>query len=665
LALVDIASPKDRASAGKHEGPMLRWMRLDGGGRPLPGTVDIARRATVGSSVDVVATSDGWLLGWTDRTGGDAQVMLALVDGSGRVRGPQAAIPDAGGSALVGMAAGPGPPALAWEEPRARAHPMRSIHVASIDMRSGLVAHSLASLNVASGANVELASANPGFALLASARACAASGGPCSADVVPTFVRFAAGGEPLQTEPLLLDRDRVAASLGWGLGCVGSSCFVLAATGDTPTSVYFVDLASRTSAFAPPLVPPVPADAPRVEGAATVATGPPLADVAATSIGDTSLVAALTLGEPGPAHGPASEKPPAASIFVHAVDSAGRELATPTTATSRALPAGGVAMAAAGRAEDGAVLVWVKRDDGDPQVHLARLDRLGRRQREVQLTSARGDAGSVAVAWAGDGWIVSWVDSRDGNGEVYAAKVDVELHRVSPEERLTHAPGDAADVALTVRNGIAWVAWSDPRESPREGLGDIYATTLRARDAKPSGDAIRVLATAAHSRSPAVAAVADESHGSETGQGEGQAPGSARGRALVAWIEDSPAGLEGPGAAMVALLDDHGAVVGTPTNVPLSGEGRPISIALSGAGARARAVVARASGGAITLDGMTLAPEGAAISRPWPLADLDAPPPFDVALGFAGDALYFDDVGEGGVHRTEHRIRRLALVWPR
>jgi hypothetical protein len=350
---------------------------------------------------------------------------------------------------------------------------------------------------------------------------------------------------------------------------------------------------------------------------------------------------------------------------VYAVDAAGHALTTPTTVTSRALPAGGLAMAASGRVEDGAILVWVKRDDGDPQVHLARLDRLGRRQREIQLTSARGDASSVAVAWAGDGWIVAWVDGRDGNGEVYAAKVDVDLRRVAPEVRLTNAPGDAADVALTVRAGIAWVAWSDPRESPREGIGDIYATTLRARDAKPGGDAIRVLATAAHSRSPAIAAVADESHGTDSGQGEGQAQGSGRGRALVAWIEDSPAGLEGPGAAMFALLDEHAAVLAAPANVPLHSEGRPISIVLSEGGTGARAVVARASGSAITLDGMMLVPEGAASSRPWPLADLDAPPPFDVALGFAGDALYFDDVGEGGVHRTEHRVRRLSLSWPR
>jgi hypothetical protein len=109
------------------------------------------------------------------------------------------------------------------------------------------------------------------------------------------------------------------------------------------------------------------------------------------------------------------------------------------------------------------------------------------------------------MAWTGDGSLIAWVDARDGNGEVYASKVDRDLVRVAREERITNAPGDAGDVTLAVRNGVAWLAWSDPRESPREGLADIYATTLGVRDARRASDEVRVLASAPHSRSPQLA----------------------------------------------------------------------------------------------------------------------------------------------------------------
>src|SRR5205807_2678156 len=101
----------------------------------------------------------------------------------------------------------------------------------------------------------------------------------------------------------------------------------------------------------------------------------------------------------------------------------------------------------------------------------------------VQLTSAKGDASDVAIAWAGDGWVVAWVDARDGNGEVYATKLDTRLARVAKEERITRAPGDASDVAILARGDVVWLAWADPRESPNDGFADVYVASLRARDA--------------------------------------------------------------------------------------------------------------------------------------------------------------------------------------
>jgi len=277
-------------------------------------------------------------------------------------------------------------------------------------------------------------------------------------------------------------------------------------------------------------------------------------------------------------------------------------------------------------------------------VHVAHLDRAGRRIKEIELTTrAKGDVSSVAMAWTGDGWLVAWVDGRDGNGEVYATKIDRELTRVAREERITNAPGDAGDVALAVQNGVAWLAWSDPRESPREGLADIYATTLGIRDAKRASDEVRVLASAPHSRSPQLAPSEGDS-------------------AVLAWIEDAATGLEGPAAAMVAVLDRSGRVERAPSMLPLSAEGRPTAIALAPSRDGVRAIVVRSGTKTLTLDAVLLGADGMPATRPWPLLDVEAPASFDVAVALAGDALLFDDVGGAP---GDHHVRRAAVGWRR
>jgi hypothetical protein len=309
--------------------------------------------------------------------------------------------------------------------------------------------------------------------------------------------------------------------------------------------------------------------------------------------------------------------------------------------TSRAHPVGGVAIAAGGKPDDGAIVAWVARDGGDAHVHLSHVDRAGRRTNEVQLTTTGGGASDVAAAWAGDGWLVAWVDGRDGNGEVYATKVDRDLRRTAREERVTRAPGDAGDIALAVRGDVAWLAWSDPRESPRDGVSDIYMTTLRTRDAKQAGDEVRVLATAAHSRSPEIAPAGDG--------------------AVVAWIEDAPAGLDAPGAAMVARVDGHAHVLGTPERLPTAARGRPTAVALVAAGDGVRAVLARTDRDEVAIDAISIRPDGAA-ERAWQLLDADAPASFDVAMALTNDALYFDDIGSAP---GDHRVKRAALSWGR
>lgn len=646
-AMALVTHPKGSAAG------MLSWLVLDadGGARGTP--VPISGQATVGGDVDVVAYRDGWLLAWTDRTGEDTQVKLATVDAAGRVQGPTSALNEVGGSSLVAIASGPSGVALAWKSPRGRARPTQALHLASLSTGGGLAAQPVTSVPVASSAATELVALADGFALITTpvpscptAGAASAGGDECSA--VPTFVRYDAGLSPVQTEPLLLSEahEHVRRSaLAWDLHCTTDRCLALAASGEAPTPVFAVDLVRRASVFEAPVDRASQAEAPHATSVVTLASGQPYTDVVASRVGAVTLVATVTNAVDDPS-APATSR--LATIVVRAYDDAGHAVESPHTLTSRALPVGRVALATAradgeaGGAADQVAAAWVVRDDGDPQVHVALVDPRGHRIKEVQLTTAKGDAGDVAVVWAGGGWVVAWVDSRDGNGEVYAAKLDPNLDRVSPDQRITRAPGDAADLALASNGTSVWLAWSDPRESPREGVGDVYVTTLHARDARRAGDEVLVLATAAHSRSPQLVAL-------DKGVGKG---------AVVAWIEDAPPGVDATSAALFARLDENGHVLDTGALRVAEG-GRPTAIALAASGSDVHAVIARAANDAVTLDAASLSPAStSAIATP--LVDLDAPAPFDVALALTGGALFYDDVGTTEV---DHRVRRMAITW--
>ena len=638
LALV----ARDKSSAG-----LLSWLRLDanGGARGIP--VAVGKEPTVSGDIDVVPFHDGWLFAWTDRTGEDPQVTLATVEPNGRVQGPMHAMDAVGGSSLVAVAAGPTSIALAWESPHGRTRPWNLLHLASISDTAGLAAQPVTSFEVEARAPTELVSTEDGFALLTTpVPACQApnptalaapstSSGDCYA--VPTFMRYDARLAPVQAEPLFLGREHTAAALAWGLHCAGDRCIALASTADAPTPVFAIDLTRRVSPFEAPAVSASPAGVvARVTGIVTIESGKPYIDVSAARVGNATLVGTMTSAVNGAAERAEGRDQ---TIRVRAFGGDGQALDIANVLTSRALAVGRVAMAAATEPQDGAAAAWVAHHDIGAQVHVEHLDGHGHRIKEVQLTTAKGDANSVAIAWAGDGWLVAWVDWRDGNGEVYAAKIDRNLNRVGPDQRITRAPGDAADVSLAVRSDVAWLAWSDPRESPREGVGDVYVALLRTRDAKRTGDETRVLATAAHSRSPEVVVAGDG--------------------ALVVWIEDSPPGLDAPGAAMVAKLGPGGHVVGSPRALVLGGDGRPTAIVVAPTARGAQAIVARSGRDWVTLDALELTGDGPGAPA-WPVVDLDAPAPFDVALALAGGALFYDDTGGAGGHR---RVRRVTISW--
>jgi hypothetical protein len=636
LALVAVGPVDDR----RRTGGSLTWQRLDADGHPQGGSVLVTRRPTVTGDVEVVAIQHGWLMAWTDRTGEDPQVILAAVDVQGHVRGPVAAMKAVGGSSLVSLAEGPSGVALAWEEPHSRVRSTRELHLALVSTASDLVARPVTSLEIASTGAPELVATESGFAILAPARACFTKlTAACTGPTVPTFARLDGSLNAVQTEPLFTGDTHAPSALGWGLRCgAGDRCFAMAAPSTEPTPIYTVSFAVRESPYSPPLAKATPAGAPRVTGVETIASGLAFADLAAAQVGDATLVATLTDALDLPR---TRRRSRGGQIVLRPVDSGGAPLGPARTLTSRAVSTGGIALAAGPPSGDDALIAWVSRDDGDPEVHVARVDRMGHTTREARLTDAAGDASSVAVAWAGDGWLIGWVDGRNGNGEVYAAKVDRDLRRIGRDERLTRAPGDAGDVALAVRDGVAWVAWSDPRDSPREGVADIFATTLHPEDATRASDEVRIRATASHSRSPSLAAL----------------PG---GEALLAWIEDTPSGVDAAGAAMVARIDASAHVIGVPEPLPFPRDQRPTDVLLDAQSDGVRAVVAHGGRDGLTLDALRLAADGTPVTGSSTLLDLDAPSSFDVALAVVADAIVFDDVGQAP---GDHRIRRAAVDW--
>jgi hypothetical protein len=651
-AALALAAAGTSAGDGARKVSKLTWLRLDADGRPAGDPIVVDPRAAIAGDIDVVAVKEQWVLAWNDRSGEDVQVTLAALDAAGHVRGPSRALDIVGGSSLVALTAAEDGAALVWEAPRTRQRPTRTLNLANVSIDPTPEARRATSLDVASDLTPEFVAAHPGYALLVSTRTCSAEAATsgCAGTVGPTFLKLDSRLGLGQVEPLIVPgtvgAPGAVPSLAWGLQCAAGDCTALEATRDTPAGVFAVDLVERKSPFVTPPAPVLGASAPRVVAVETVASGRPFEDVVADQLGDSTIVATLIPAGGGDGAGD-DARSRGATVTLRALDRDGRVRGVVATLTARAIASGGIAIAAGARPEDGAVVAWVGLDARDPQVHLAHLDRRGHRNNEVQLTTAKGDASSVALVWADDGWLVAWVDARDGNGEVYATKVDRDLVRVGREERITNAPGDASDVTLARSGDAAWVAWSDPRDNPREGISDIYAAALRPHDAKRTGDEVRVLETTTNSRSPQLAAL---------GGGEG---------ALLGWVEEAPAALEGPGAAFVARIDRSARVVGTPAELPLASDGRPTSVALvppARGDTEVRALVARSTTDNVQIDAVRVGFDGAPLGLPFPLLDLDAPPTFEVALACPRDAVFFIDIGDSP---ADHRVRRAEVSWPR
>ncbi len=622
--------------------PSLVLLRLDAEGNEKAPAVTVARTALSGD-IELVRTGRGWLFAWTDRSDADPQVMTATLDDFGKASPPRKAAETPGGSTLLGLAVGPAGVGLAWEERRKRTLQSRHVYVARFNEDGARETKPFAA-DVAGRGTFELLATARGFDFLADRRLCAPDErGACSGALAPVISRLSATGE-LVEEQVLRDEDGPF-GLAWSLRCAADRCAVLSARGDSPSRVSALEVAAfaDADAGARPREPVatvlrIPDDAARAEAIVTLSAGETVTDIAAIPFGDATLVATL---EGGALEDPRKPGAKAATLTTRLVDRKGAVLEKQVVST-RALTVGGVALAPAEKLEDGALLSWVARENGDPEVHVTRLDKRGKRASDAQLTTTKGDASDVALAQVPGGWIVAWVDGRNKNGEVYATKVGPDLQRIAREERITTAPGDKTDVALLRQDDHVWLAWSDTRESPQDGFGDVYVAQLRPGDAKRAAGETRTLASAAHSRSPRLALT----------------PGGV----MVGWIEEAPMGVERPGdafGAMIVEFDRKAQLAAPPARIRLGGDGAAHAIALEARASGVVAVVARAAKDEVVLDAVDLGPAGKT-TQAWPLLPLEGPPSMDVVLELAQGALYFNDDGH---EDKDRRARRASVTW--
>jgi hypothetical protein len=633
LALVTTVSAKKSA---------ITWQRFDADARPIGAAVTVAPAVHIAGDVDAVRIGDETCLAWTDDSQPDPQPALAIVDAAGHVRGPKRAIEGGAGGTLVGLASGAAGVAIAWEEPFRRGRASKRISLARVDAKSAEVdATTITPLDLQGHGAPELAGLTDGFALLSPARACNRGEACGDGPVLPTYVRLDAKMAVAQVDPFRLGVLREQASAGWSLACASNGCLALAVAPATDTGVarvLAVDLRPRATSFRSPIGAAPPPGAPSVQALDTIGASKPFADLAAAREGDGSIVALLAA-----VNDETAKRDDVATIEVHAFDANGAS-AGAGMITKRALASGGVAIATTDKPDDGAAIAWVARDGGDPQVHVARTDKTGKLRHDVQLTNAKGDASDVAIAWSGEQWVVAWVDARDGNGEVYATTLDRDGRSVGRGQRFTNAPGDASDTAILATPSGVWLAWADPRESPQDGFADIYSAQLRPHDAARIGDDARVLATAAHSRSPALAARG--------------------GDIALGWIEEAPMGADPKTSlqygAMFAWLAPSGHVASDPQRLPVAGDGFPTAIAFDGSNGALHAVLARAEPDMIVLDGIDLTHDRDVTA--YPLVTLDGPPSLDVALGVVGSALFWNDESADAETR---RVRRATVRWTR
>ena len=620
---------------------------------------------------DLVVTRAGarTMLAWTDMREIDSCVYVAAVERGGRVvTAPRRATPQLGEQALVTIVSGAGPKPrtlLAWEDILKTPRESRLIHLGLLDADAVLQSER-ATLVLTADGPPDIVVDGDGFAMTTLAAIGSASRPSTSETPIwPAFVRLGPDLSVRASEPIRVEAFAATdgiPSLTRGLSCHNGACTTLASVPGPPTTVAMVGLPVRSTSWQAPASRDPNETPPFARAVTSIYDGEHLAKVAATELaGGTSLAAWATyfIESNDVGQGKPSKKPePLASVGVRAVSSTG-VLGKTQIISDRAVSIGGVALAHT-PALDEAVMAWVSREKGETQVQLAKLGPDGTKVTQKPVTNVKrkapkggapSEASDVAVAYApatdprggaDDGWVVAWVDTRDGNAEVYAARVDRTLRKVVADRRITDAPGDSAEVQVVIRGKEVVVVWSDARQSPDEGNGDIYAVRLDARTLRELGPPMRLFSSAGHSRSPAVGLAGDN--------------------IVVAWIEDaSTDGSNADAGVRFATIDSRGALAGATTLVR-GEEGSTISsVALTCAATRCRAVTAAGIRESMQIDAFEVNPGAPPGPRKTLIAlaggaNADVSPSF---AGSSGNALFFGDDSSSG----SGRVRFISIGW--
>ncbi len=662
--LVDAST--DATEPGRTGRVLYADVDLDGKVSP---PVTVSAEATAQGDLVVTRAGAQTLLAWTDVREIDSSVYVATIERGGRVvTAPHRATPPLGEQALVSVVGGNGTnprTLLAWEDLMRSPREGRLIHLGLLD-GSAVLRNERATLTFSASGPPDIVADGDGFAVTTLAPM-GSSSRPVTADtpIWPAFVRFGPdltvrASEPLRAEPFAAT-DGIP-DLTRSLSCQSGTCTTLASGPGSPATVAMLDLPVRKTSWLAPASRD-PDDAPPFARSVTsIYDGEHLAKVAATElVGGTSLAAWVTYFVEGNdvAQGKPSKKgEPLATVGVRTISPSGT-LGKPLVVSNRAVSIGGVALARTPNAEE-AALAWVSRDKAETQVQLAKLGTDLSKMTQKPLTTikrkaAKGgvpsEASDVAIAYApasdpqggaDDGWIVAWVDTRDGNAEVYAARVDRNLRKVVADRRITEAPGDSAEVQVVLRGKEVYVVWSDARQNPDEGTGDIYAVRLDARTLREVGPPMRLFASPGHSRSPTAAVAGDN--------------------VIVAWIEDAASETANADAGVrIATLDGRGALVGAPILVHGDDTSTISSVAMTCAAARCRGVTAAAIRESMQIDAFDLNP-GAPPGPRKTVVTLSGGANADVSPTFAGPSannLFFGDDSVGG----SGRVRHLSIAW--
>lgn len=616
----------------------LSLLRIDEDGHPAGAALPVVADGSAQPDFGMVRSGPrGVLFAWTDRSGLDSQVKTTLVDDRDRVgqsKGLSSALSGTRLLTLAAFGASERDALVAWEEPTQRPHAARRVHLqrlgATFDAQSDNTV-----LELEGKGPPEIVPTKEGAVVLGRMRVCENSetDDACNlASFAPAMVELDGTLKPTHAERIEFGDPAASVQLAWALDCAPgtSSCLSLALGAPEPEGAQPVLAApafARTVGERVLVRPLYAPGRPRPESVATIFRTEPVSELATGHVDGASLTAVLTRGTAK-----------SAALYLVAVDKDGH--------ASEGIPLAPRASAAAGAAfatgPDGTLaLAWVSREEGGDRVHLTRMSPAGKKLADALVTTKRTDITDVTVAASEGGYVVGWIDGHDG--EVYAAKVTSDFSRVAEHQRLTNAPGDASDLTSVMHpSGNVWFAWTDPRESPREGSGDIYVIAVRGKDARKAMEETRVLATAAHSRSPSMVATEDG--------------------ITIGWIEEAPIGIETEGhaayGAMLAWLDPRGHAVREPLRLQGAGKGAPVSILLDPEHGGSRGLLARSASEELALDAFTLEGAGRVVSS-W-LVSPEGPPTLDLPLALDGDAVVFAEEGRSA---SEYKVRRMPLVW--